>query len=222
MIKAQLKILIYSTVFFCTSFSNSQDFKGYVEYKITVQKTDSTFTDDDFLKGFGSNSIFYYEDGSYFQSYDNSMMEFVYLDSKLKELGLKYINNDTLYLFDATKAGNMKLIKTEKSSSTKEILGYKCLRIHFYAKNIVDSYNLLYSFYYSDEMKINGEKFKGMKFELLDEIYGNLNSIPLSIEMNYPIFSVQSTAVKIVEDYKFSVIELIENNCKELIVKRIN
>ncbi|MFC2110756.1 hypothetical protein ACFLRU_07655 [Bacteroidota bacterium] len=199
-----------------------QEFKGHIEYEIKVIKTDSTFTDDEFLKGFGDKSTFYYNDGSYFQQGVNSAVEFTYLDTGIKQLGLKYKSNDTLYLFDATKAGPMQLIKTEKKSMTKEILGYKCLGIDFHGRNIFDGYDLSISLYYSEDIKINGERFEGIKIEFYDEIYQTLNSIPLGIEATYPIFSVHYSAIKIVKNDAVLVSELIQNNSKGLIVKKIN
>ena len=214
--------LFVIVVFTFVGHGNSQDFQGYIEYEVNVKKTDSTFKDDEFLKGLGNKSIFYYTDGSYFQSDENSIFEFGYLDSRLKQFGLKYKNNDTLYLFDATKESKIRLIKTEKSSSTKVILGHKCSEINFYVQNIVDGYNLVYNLYYTDELKIHGEKFEGIKFEFYDKFYGELNSIPLELNMQYPIFNLQYTAIKIVQNDTVSVLELIENSRMGLIVKKIN
>lgn len=220
MIKVLRKDLMIIIICLFVGHVIGQEFKGHIEYEIKVIKTDSTFTDDEFLKGFGDKSTFYYNDGSYFQPYVNSAIEFTYLDSRVKQFGLKYKNKDTLYVFDATKARPMQLIKTEKKTITKEILGYKCLGIDFHVRNIFDGYNLSTSLYYSEDIKINGARFEGIKFEFYDEIYKTINSIPLGLEITYPIFSVHFTATKIVKNNVVPVLEFIKNNSKGLIVKK--
>src|SRR5512145_1626602 len=84
------------------SCGKSQDFRGYIEYDVSVQSKDSTKLNDQIIKSFGTKSTFYYQDGSYFQDHVNSLLDFGYLDTKSKIQCLKFIGNDTLYLYDAT------------------------------------------------------------------------------------------------------------------------
>jgi hypothetical protein len=220
------RVLKYILLFFAASTiigcSKGQEFRGYIEYEVKAQKIDSNFTNDKFIKGFGDKSTFYYENGNYFQTHSNSMLEFGYLDHKAMQQGLKLADNDTLYLYDASKNEKEKLLNTEKSPLTQAILGYDCQRFDLYTQSLVYGFKQKFILYYSDKIKIDGRRFENIKLSFANEIYGKINSIPLSFEILNPIYSVEYTAVKIEKNDSISVSEMIKSNTKGLIIKRMN
>jgi hypothetical protein len=212
-------IPFYMIVLF--SCAEKLDFKGHIVYKITAQKKDASIPDE-FLSSIGDESTFYYGEGSYFQTHSNSVMQFGYLDGKKQQVGMKYINNDTLFVYDATKKSKEELVKTESKLTNKDVLGYPCNRFDLFTKNTEFGYEESLVFYYSNQIKIDGQKFKGVKYQFANEIYKGMNSLPLSFEIDNPVFAVQYVATKVVDNNPIPVSELLKSNTKDLIVKMLN
>lgn len=205
-------------LFSCT---DKKEFQGHIVYQVNAEKKDASIPDE-FLSSIGDQSTFYYEDGSYFQTHENSILEFGFLDFKLKQVGVKYRKNDTLFVYDATKSPSEKLLKTETVLSNQDVLGYTCNQFNIYTQNESAGYDENLTFYYSNQIKIDGRKFDGIKYQFADQVYAKINSIPLSFEIDNPIFFVQYVAKKIAFENPVPVAEMIEKNKKGLIVKMMN
>ena len=116
------------------SCTNKQEFKGHIVYQVNAEKKDASIPDE-FLSSIGDQSTFYYDNGSYFQTHANSILEFGFLDSKSKQIGVKYKKNDTLFVYDATKDPSEKLLKMETVLSNTDVLGYACNQLNVYTQN---------------------------------------------------------------------------------------
>ncbi|MDD2982934.1 MAG: hypothetical protein PHQ74_06065 [Crocinitomicaceae bacterium] len=217
----KIALIPFSLVMLFSCGGDKPDFKGHIVYEINAQKKDAGIPDE-FLSSIGDGSTFYYEDGSYFQTHTNSVVEFGYLDLKAKQVGMKYADNDTLFVTDASKKPTEELVKTESKLTNKEVLGYMCNRFDVLTKNTEFGYEESMVFYYSNQLKIDGQKFKGIKYQFYNVIYNKMNSLPLSFEIDNPVFSVQYIAKKVVKKNTVSVSDLIETSTKGLIVKQMN
>jgi len=217
--KKKLLSLVLIFIFSCSKKEDT--FCGKIIYDYDI-KTDKSYVDIDYLKKqYDKSSIFYYNSGSFFQTHEESILDFDYLDTENEDYYIKYAQNDTIYIYDATKNENFTLKSKSYETEKLKILDYECktLIVNAHMKNENIDYSM--KFYYSNETKIKGETFKNINHAFTNLIYGETNSIPLKFEMIYPDFTVICSAVKLEKMKTLNIKKIYESRIENLVFKKM-
>ena len=211
------KVFCLCFLFFSVSIFG-QEFKGSIVYDLSADSKNPNVSRAAILKNIGSKSTFYYDNGSYIQVSQDGVLEFDYFDNRTKTYCLKYYDNDTLYIHDARKTKD-KLIELKDLKNKVVVLDKDCSGIEITAENSLDNYK--FRVYYSHEIVISGKLFQEINYGFMQDMYGKINSIPIYIEVEFPMFILKSTAIEIIHNDKLSVYSLIDSKIKGLIKNKI-
>ncbi|WP_044211979.1 hypothetical protein [Flammeovirga sp. OC4] len=192
----------YSTLFIILFFSINafcqNEFSGVIEYS-TQAIEDTHGTGEISKKGDISKSTFYFENGSFYQTYDNKAYDFDYFDAETLIHSIKYFGNDTLYLFNTRMANNSKLTSAEIEEDVEKVLGILCDKLTLEITSPIPERSfLLEIFFAKNATAINKEDFKGAKFNYIEEIYSRTGAIPLKFiyHLSQGSFIAEATDIK--------------------------
>lgn len=179
------------------TLTSQKNFSGSIKYKGDFKINNPGISEQALKDYFGSGSTFYFDSGQYYQVYDGGMMEFDYLNPKTSLYYTKEVGNDTIFVYDATKVEDQKILESSHQEVIEEVLDFECKQFNLKVKIESADAEYFMKFFYTDEIKIDGSQFKNVKKSFANIVYGNLNSIPLKFEIGDQNFTTISVATEI-------------------------
>ncbi len=197
-------IFVLASIFFTTIQLFSQDFEGIIEYEVMFKNPMSDLvSDEDFFEKLGFEKITqqYYYKGSQYKSVIKETGLTQHYEPKKQRLYSYVEGQKTASWTDVTKAVLMQSADEETNIVTIEeldlvdtILGVPCKSIRVSTSMMVTTY------YFSDQYKVDYQRFKGHKYGAWEDYLKKACTLPLKYEsIVMGLMHTESIAVSIKE-----------------------
>ena len=212
-------IIFLSLITISINLNAQKNFKGKIVYSIEFKTESSELNLEEIKKDLGVETVFYYDSGKYFQTYKTGKTEFSFFNASKKTYYEKFRSIDTIYAQNHTKLKDEKLISKRKSKSLEKILNNSSKTLELEIENIPFKYKYFMKFYFIDNIKIKGRKFKNIKASFSNIVYGESNSIPVKFEIIHSNFTIVVTAKNIEFLKDINLDEMISKKLKVFPIK---
>lgn len=219
MVRSLLVILAFLPL---SMIKTQSEFEGYIKYDIIVSNVSARIDSTQLSAFMGDASVFYYQDGSYFQTYSNAERKFDFLDLRGQKYFEKWTASDTIYQSDIKKNNQVLIRDWEIKEEVENILGVNCNMLKILNYDQVYDREQSIEFYFGDAAMINGENFKEFKRGMMDFVYGKTNAIPLKTIIRTPNYDVSIIATEIVESKDIDIYKLFESFSADNVMKEVN
>ncbi|HSF45098.1 MAG TPA: energy transducer TonB [Chitinophagaceae bacterium] len=180
---------LVSFLFSFYSYSQTKPFEGVIKLKVDLKSKSPDMGEDAMKVIFGvSPDVTVYTKNNK-QRHTSSAGDSYYMGDH-KKLYMKFRNVDTLYVVDYSKA-SPKPTSAGKGSEKKNIAGYDC---EVFSMKGADG---THKFYYSTQLPIDPELYKGMEMGNYDMYAKATSSMWLGLEEESDIYKVYQEAVSV-------------------------
>lgn len=169
-------ILLVSSLFLSKNVYCQDYFNGTIISKTEIELKDDSYDKESLMTFFGSESLFSIKEGMSKSVTNSSPKRTAYY--KGGKVYTKRSDNDTIFVTDATVSKEV-IEDWKLLSNQAEILGYPCDLLKLQIFDPESGYRYSLSFYFNEELKINPDWYKGMKFQHSEFIYGKTRSVPI-------------------------------------------
>jgi len=198
MIKHYLTLCLINLLFLASvTAQEKKEFEGLIKYSHKVIARDSTFDVNYDYSGIGNHSDFYYKNGNYkWLTFDSYFVMDLFL-TKEKKNYLQTDNPDTVLCLNSTIPDGEVLDQSIKKA-VDTINGHSCDVLIIKLKPMHKDGPISYRrYYYSGDFYVDPSHFAGCKGNCYDLIYGQIKSIALRIEFEWPNRTIIWEATKI-------------------------
>ena len=126
-LKTKVFVITGILLLFTPALANNDYFSGVIIYEVKVQSKSNRFSPEYLRQMFGTRTTMIYEDGVYLQSYENSSIEFDYLDSRAGKMFMKYSGTDTLLVYNANVEKDNVLLQLSEKDENEKILDHESI-----------------------------------------------------------------------------------------------
>ncbi|RZJ33039.1 MAG: hypothetical protein EOO51_15080 [Flavobacterium sp.] len=166
--------------------NNKHEFVGLVKFAHTVVATDKDYNPDNDYAAIGRHSDYYFKDGDIkWLTYDSYFRMDLF---RAKENRDYYLTNRSDSIFTPKNNDrDFDIISYNVLKSDRVILGHKCRMVELKLKPLGRETPVTYRrYYFSSDFYIDPEKLAKCTSSGYDVIYGQMKSIPLRIEFEFP------------------------------------
>ena len=150
-------LLVIVFIIFVEVEAHSQQFNGNILYQNLYKSKLPNVTDDQLTQYMGIEQEYSIKDDTYMSKMKGMSMEYQVYDPKENRLLNKFIDNDTIYVMDASIKDD-EVVEYEISDSDVNVLGYECKVLK------IKSVNGSSEYYFSSEINIDSKLFKNHKY----------------------------------------------------------
>jgi hypothetical protein len=187
------KIILIITLITSTYCLNGQSFTGLITYEQNFKSKEPQEVSDEMLKMYMGQTHEYFIKGGNYLTKTNGLgfNRQLYLLDSLK-MFMYNSNSDTVFQHSIQK-DTSEFISYEFFDTDKEILGFKVKGLKFTTSQAVTTY------YYSEQLRLDWEKFSQHKFSHWNKATELMKSVPLGYLIDNKVMTIEGIAIDMKE-----------------------